>query len=124
MGYFAKQAGAPASLYRGLRPAALDLLIELAGRVRALSGVSAPMIVSSTVTDLHYQQVAGVIDPVGATGYSFQIAREYARPAQAEAFQAVLDRLQALNVIAWAREAEVINITVASDAPQVIGHGA
>jgi Transglycosylase SLT domain len=123
MGSLAKQVGAPASLYRGLRPAALDLLIELAARVRALSRVAAPMIVSSTVTDLHYQQVVGVIDPVGATGYSFQIARQYASRAQAVAFQATLDRLQALNVIAWAREAEVINITVASDASQVIVDG-
>ncbi len=123
MGHLAKQVGAPATLYRGLRPAALALLIELAARVRALARVSASMIVASSVSDLRYQQAAGVIDPLGATGYSFQIARQYARPAQAEAFQAMLDRLQALNLIAWAREAEVINITVASDAPQVIADG-
>ena len=123
MGSLAKQVGTPAALYRGLRPAALDLLIELAARVRALSGVRAPMIVASTVTDLHYQHQVGVIDPVGATGYSFQIARQYASPAHAGAFQAMLDRLQALNVIAWAPEAEVINITVASDASQVIVNG-
>ncbi len=39
MGYLAPRVGATPALYRGLRPAALDLLIELAARVRALSGL-------------------------------------------------------------------------------------
>ncbi len=124
MGSYARQAGAPVALYRGLRPTALQLLIELAAQIRDLSGVAAPLIVWSTVTDLHYQQTLAITDPVGATGYSFQILRQYARPAQAAAFQEMLDRLQSLNVIAWAPEAEVINITVASDAVRVIGGGA
>jgi hypothetical protein len=102
---------------------ALDTLIELAGRVHALSGVSAPLIVARAVTDKRYQRQAGVIDPVGATGYSFQIARHYASHAQAAAFQAMLDRLQALNLISYAAEAGVINVTVASDASRVIVNG-
>jgi Transglycosylase SLT domain len=123
MGSYARGAGARVALYHGLRPVALELLIALAAKIRALSGVAAPLTVWSTVTDLQYQQTLGITDPVGATGYSFQILRQYARPAQAGAFQALLDRLQSLNVIAWAPEAQVINITVASDATRVVGRG-
>ncbi|MBV9049394.1 MAG: hypothetical protein JOY58_14050, partial [Solirubrobacterales bacterium] len=89
-------------------------------RVRALSGVHAPLIVLSSVTDERYQQQLGVSYPQGTTGYAFQIARRYAAPAQAAAFQAVLDRLQALNLIGWAAEPGAIDITVASDAAEYI----
>jgi hypothetical protein len=120
MGQLARKVGAPVALYRGLRPAALALLIELAARVRALSGVNAPLTVASTVSDARYQQQLGVIDPPATTGFSFQIARRYASEAQARAFQAMLDQLQALNLIAWAREPVTIEITVASDAAQAL----
>jgi hypothetical protein len=50
------------------------------------------------------------------TGYAFDIARRYAGHAQALAFQYVLDRLTALNLIAWVREPSTIHITVADDA--------
>jgi hypothetical protein len=123
MGSLARQVGATAALYRGLRPAALDLLIELAARVKTLSGGRSPLTVASTVSDRRYQQQLGVIDPPAQTGYTFEIARRYVSGAQAEAFQAVLDRLQALNLIAWARGPATISITVASDASQVIADG-
>ena len=55
---------APA-LYRGLRGPALDLLIELAARVRTLSGGAAPLIVTSAVSDERYQQLLGVERPAG-----------------------------------------------------------
>jgi hypothetical protein len=42
---------------------------------------------------------------------------------QAAAFQALLDRLQALNLIARLRGDSTIEITVASDAPRVIADG-
>jgi hypothetical protein len=58
----------------------------------------------------------GVSDPPAATGWAFSVQRRYAAPAQAAAFQAILDRLQSLNLIAWAREPDAIRITVASDA--------
>jgi len=35
----------------------------------------------------------------------------------------MLDRLQALNVIAWVRRPDTTEVTVAGDASQVIGHG-
>lgn len=117
MGARSKRVGAPPSLYRGLRPVALRLLIELAGTVRSLSGGHAPLQLVGTVADRRYQRRAlgGVYAPA-ATGYSFEIARRYVSSAQAEAFQEVLDRLQSLNLIAWAREPSVIQVTVASDA--------
>ena len=123
MGSLAHQLGVKPALYRGLRPGALALLLELAGRVRGLAGGAAPLIVSSTVEDGHYQQVLGVTDPPAAAGWSFTIERNYSSGAQAGAFQAVLDRLQSLNLIAWERFAEVIEVTVASDAAGVIAHG-
>jgi hypothetical protein len=123
MGALAHRLGAPTALYRGLRPVALDLLVELASRVRALSGFRGSLIVHSTVLDTRYQGLLGASDPPAATGYTFELSRRYGSPAQANALQAMLDRLQALNLIAWARHLDTIEVTVASDASQVIGHG-
>jgi hypothetical protein len=123
MGALARRLGAPAALYRGLRPVAVDLLVELAGRVRALSGFPGPLIIHSTVLDTRYQGLLGTSDSPAGTGYTFTITRRYGSPAQATALQAMLDRLQALNVIAWVRRPDTIEVTVAGDASQVIGHG-
>jgi soluble lytic murein transglycosylase-like protein len=91
----------------GLAPAALDLLAELGVRVRRLWAGTAPLVVTRT----------------GSGGYSFSIARRYASRAQADAFQAMLDRLQALNLIAWTRTPATIDVTVASDASRFLVHG-
>jgi hypothetical protein len=123
MGSLAHRLGASAALYQGLRSPALDLLIELAGRVRTLSGGLAPLTVTSTVTDQRYQRALGINDPPAAAGWSFTIARRYVGKAQALAFQAMLDRLQSLNLIAWERFPGQIEITVASDAGQAIVNG-
>jgi hypothetical protein len=122
MGSAASALGEPPALYRGLRVPALDLLVELGVRVQALSGTHAPLIVASTVTDAEYRRR----DPgaLGSdTGWSFQILRSYRSHAQAAAFQAMLDRLQALNLIAWSRRAATIDITVAPDASTAIVNG-
>jgi hypothetical protein len=123
MGAEARSLGAPASLYRGLRPVALRLLIEMAARVRALSGGAAPLQVFSTVSDARYQQQTGDQFAAATDGWSFQISRRYVSHAQAAAFQAVLDRLQSLNLIAWVREPATIDVTVASDGNVTAGHG-
>jgi hypothetical protein len=123
MGSLASKVGASPALYRGLQPTALDMLIELAARVRSLSGGATPLIVTSTVADRRYQQLLGENDPPAADGWSFTIARHYASRAQAYAFQAMLDRLQALNLIAWQRYPSEIEVTVASDADRVIVNG-
>jgi hypothetical protein len=65
----------------------------------------------------------GINDPTAAAGWSFTIARNYASQAQALAFQAMLDRLQSLNLIAWQRYPAEIEVTVASDADRVIVEG-
>jgi hypothetical protein len=114
---------APRGLYLGLTPTARAVLVELAARVRALSGVHAPLIVAGAVTDMRYQQLLGTSDPPAAAGWTFTIARRYAALAQARALQAMLDRLQALNLIAWTRYPGDIEVTVASDAARVIAHG-
>ncbi|MFL5861634.1 MAG: transglycosylase SLT domain-containing protein [Solirubrobacteraceae bacterium] len=116
MGTGARAVGASRALYRGLRPEALRFLIELAAQVRRVSGVRGPLRLQRTVADQRLQAQAGVSDPPAATGWSFSITRHYASRTQATAFQAILDRLQSLNLIAWAREPDVIRVTVASDA--------
>jgi Transglycosylase SLT domain len=124
IGSLAGQLRFPRALYRGLRTPALDLLIELAARVRTLShDPTSTLTVTSAVSDQRYQQLLGVSDPPAAAGWSFTIARSYANEAQAAAFQAMLDRLQALNLIAWQRFPSVIEVTVASDASQALVHG-
>jgi hypothetical protein len=92
-------------------------------RVRALADTRAPLWVASAVSDRRYQQKLGLDDRQASTGYSFQIERRYVSRRQADAFQAMLDRLQALNVIAWSRTVSTINVTVASDASKVIVDG-
>jgi hypothetical protein len=124
MGTGAKAVGAPRSLYRGLRPQALRFLIELAAQVRRVSGLrDAPLRLQSTVTDARLANQGGVSDPPAETGWAFSVQRRYVAPAQAAAFQAILDRLQSLNLIAWAREPDTIRITVASDAVSWLRRG-
>jgi hypothetical protein len=123
MGSLAARLGVTRALYRGLRAPALALLIELAARVRALSDGAAPLILTSTVLDQRYQRTLGINDPSAAEGWSFTIARRYVSGSQAAAFQAMLDRLQALNVIAWQRYPSEIEVTVASDAARIIAQG-
>jgi soluble lytic murein transglycosylase-like protein len=123
IGAEAKQLTVPAALYRGLRPDAVGLLVELAARVRTLSGGAQSLIVSSAVTDARYQDALGGPDRTATTGYSFTIARRYVNRSQAAAFQAMLDRLQSLNLIAWERFTAVIEVTVASDASHAIVNG-
>jgi hypothetical protein len=123
IGSYASKLGVSPALYKGLRPVALDLLVELAARVRSLAGGAQPLIVSSAVEDRRYEQLLGVGDPPAADGWSFTVARHYVSGAQASAFQAMLDRLQELNLIAWQRYPKQIEITVASDAGRVIAGG-
>ncbi len=113
----------PAGLYSGLRPQAMAMLLELAARVRALGHGQAPLTVTSAVLDRRAQGQLGINDPPAAGGWSFTIARSYVGDAQREAFQAMLDRLQALDLIAWSAYPSEIEVTVAADAVQVIDHG-
>jgi hypothetical protein len=103
---------ASATAGRGLRPEAFALAAYIGKGVRNVSGTKAPLTVTRTVrpdASIH------------ATGYSFDISRDYANGRQAEAFQFMLDRLQALNLIAWTREADTIHITASSEGKRLLG---
>jgi hypothetical protein len=116
IGSHARRLGAPAALYRGLRPVALRLLIAMSARVRTLAGGAAPLRLVGAVSDARYLRLTADGFTAADNGYSFQILRRYVSEAQRQAFQAMLDRLQSLNLIAWARVPPVIDVTVASDA--------
>ena len=95
----------------------------MAGKVRDLAGTKAPLTVTSTVRDRKYQQLllrtnieATATYSLHTTGFAFDVLRGYSSRAQALAFQFALDRLQALNLIAWVREPQAIHITASSDA--------
>jgi soluble lytic murein transglycosylase-like protein len=122
MGSLAKKLHRQKTLYRALQPDALAVLVYLAAGVHEISGQS-PLTVTSTVRDRSYQQLlltrniqATPDYSLHTTGYAFDILRRYRSRRQAQAFQFMLDRLTALNLIAWAAEPEAIHITVSSDA--------
>jgi hypothetical protein len=127
MGELAGRLDADRTLYRGLRPEAYALAVYLAAGVREVAGTRTPLTVTSTVRDLDYQRLLARRNPFATrayslhtTGFAFDIRRRYASRAQAAAFQFMLDRLQALNLIAWVREPGSIHITVSSEARKLV----
>src|SRR3954468_14253657 len=126
MGELARKLHRRPVLYRALRPEALATLIYIAAGADEISGQS-PLTVTSTVRDLRYQRllVKGNVQATHAyslhtTGYSFDILRRYRSRAQAGAFQFMLDRLTALNLISWAVEPAAIHVTVSSEARKLL----
>jgi Transglycosylase SLT domain len=102
---------------RAVQVETLKLLRLLALGVRDVSRARAPLIVtraSLKVTGDDARVGDGVEAPpsMHTTGYAFDVSRDYASPAQARALQFWLDRLTALNLIAWVREPSVIHVTV------------
>ena len=95
-----------------LRPEAHALLAYIRDGVRNVSGVKAPLAVTRTV-----RPDGGI----HATGFAFDVSRDYASGSQAEAFQYMLDRLQALDVIAWTRDARTIHVTASSEGGRILG---
>ena len=122
MGRLAPRLGQPRSLYRALRPEALAALVYIAAGAHEISGAK-PLTVTSTVRDKSYQRLL-VKDNIQATrayslhttGYAFDILRRYRSRRQAIAFQFMLDRLTALNLITWVAEPDAIHVTVSRDA--------
>jgi hypothetical protein len=126
MGELARKLHRRPALYRALRPESLATLIYIAAGAHEISG-EGPLTVTSAVRDLRYQRllVKGNVQATHAyslhtTGYAFDILRRYRSRAQAGAFQFMLDRLTALNLISWAVEPSAIHITVSSDARQLL----
>lgn len=129
IGELADQVGQDPSLYRALRPEALATLTYLAGVVRELSDDAAPLELDSAVRDREYQDLL-VQENVQATpeyslhttGWAFDIRREYASRAQAEALQYELDRLRALEVLDYAVEPGAIHVTVSDRGAELLGN--
>ena len=123
MGELASEVGRKRAFYRGLRTDALAALEYIAHEVHAISGVDTPLRITSAVRDLEYQRLLAGSNrqatrnfSLHTTGFSFDVRRKYGAPAQAEAFQFVLERLELLGLIAWAREPSSIHVTVAAGA--------
>ncbi|HEY1595946.1 MAG TPA: transglycosylase SLT domain-containing protein [Thermoleophilaceae bacterium] len=123
LGQFATQLHRQRALYRHLRPEALGLLVYLAAGTREIGGKATPLSVTSAVRDERYQHIVAAANieathgySLHTTGYTFDIRRAYSSHREALAFQFMLDRLQALNMIAWVREPSAIHVTVSSAA--------
>jgi hypothetical protein len=110
-------------LFHGLRPAAMNVLFLIGQRVRQLSGESQPLHLTSAVRDDTYQ---GALEGVNAfaartyslhtTGFTFDLGRATLSPRQEQALRLVLDRLTALNAVAYIEEPYCFHVTVASRA--------
>jgi hypothetical protein len=127
MGELASRLDRPETLYRGLRPEALAVLLYIARTVRETSGATEPLRVTSSVRDDEYQELLRRGNPEAAhdyslhtTGFAFDVARRYQSGAQAQAFQYALDALAARNLIAWIREPAAIHVAVASDVDELV----
>jgi Transglycosylase SLT domain len=123
LGQFAARLHRRRELYRHLRPEALGLLVYLATGTREIGGKATPLSVTSAVRDEQYQHLVAAANieathgySLHTTGFTFDIRRAYSSHREALAFQFMLDRLQALNMIAWVREPEAIHVTVSSAA--------
>jgi soluble lytic murein transglycosylase-like protein len=128
MGELAGRVQRPRTLYRGLRPPALALLVVLGAGVKEISGAE-PLLLTSTVRDERYQRLllsAGNGEAtrnysLHTTGWTFDILRRYRTRAQALAFEFMLGRLQSQDLIAWVREPAAIHVTVSSRAQALLG---
>ncbi len=96
-------------------------------KVREINDGEGALRVSSAVRDQAYQdQLVGVNSEatpnysLHTTGYAFDIPREYSSDSQAQAFQFVLDRLRALNVIDYAVEPSAIHVVVSDEAAALL----
>lgn len=125
LGERASRLGRSRRIYRGLRSQALDTFLYIGQRVYEIADAKQPLIVTSGVRDNRYQRSLTRVNANAArsyslhtAGYAFDIARVYANDRQARAFQFVLDRLSAINAIAYIREPGAIHIAVAKDAPR------
>jgi soluble lytic murein transglycosylase-like protein len=127
MGELAGRLKRSPATYRGLRPAALALLVVLGAGTKEISGRE-PLVLTSTVRDQRYQRllVAGNGEAtrnysLHTTGWAFDILRRYRSRAQALAFEFMLGRLQSHDLIAWVREPAAIHVTVSPRAQALIG---
>ena len=111
---------------RTLRPGAAALLRYLGAGVAEIAR-TAPLTVTAATRTVKDEQTAGdggagveAAPSLHTTGWAFDVSRTYRSPAQAQAFQFWLDRLTALDVIAWARRPDSIHIAVGPRADDLV----
>ena len=126
MGELAPRLEAERATYHALRPGAYALAVYMARLTREASRVGAPLTVTSTVRDAKYQELLVGRNPeatsnysLHTTGWAFDVSRRYRNRRQAMGFQYALDRLQALNLIAWAREPAAIHVTASEESERL-----
>lgn len=126
MGELAPRLDRRPQLYRALRPEALATLAYIGVGVRRTSR-RAPLVVTSTVRDRRYQEAlrgrnseATANFSLHTTGYTFDVLRRYRSRGQALAFEFLLGRLQALNLIAFVREPGALHVTVSGDTAMLV----
>jgi soluble lytic murein transglycosylase-like protein len=118
MGSLAKHLDQPKILYRGLRQEALATLLYIAKEYRRIAG-HGTLRVTSTVRDLAYQDLlvrtniqATPEFSLHTTGFAIDIAKPHAEWP----LRFLLERLQALNTIAWVEEPGAFHLTVGPEA--------
>ncbi len=128
MGELAGRLKTSQARYRALRRGSLATLVTIGAAVRELTAGNKILTATSTVRDLKYQQLLQA-ETVQAThayslhtsGWAVDIARDYASNKQAQMFQFVLTRMQALDLISWVREPAAIHFTAAADTESRLG---
>jgi hypothetical protein len=118
-------AAGPAS-HRTLRPGAAAALRYLGAGVAEIARTG-PLVVTAATRTVQDEQTGGEGDAgveaapsLHTSGWAFDIGRAYRSPAQAQAFQFWLDRLTALDVIAWARRPTSIHVVVGPRADDLV----
>lgn len=114
------------ALYRGLRPEALATVVYIADEVREITGEPTTLRLTSTVRDTPYQELLRATNQQAAdgyslhtTGYAFDLGRDLSG-GEEQALVAVLERLQALNVVAWVYEPGAIHVTAGPQAEALV----
>lgn len=127
MGELAGRLKVPRTRYRALRRGSLATLVTIGAAVKDLTGGKA-LVATSTVRDVKYQSLlqdetvqATRAYSLHTSGWAVDISRGYATPRQAQMFQFVLTRMQALDLISWVREPEAIHFTATQDTPSRLG---
>ena len=114
MGSLARRLDQPRILYRGLRREALACLLYLAKEYRRIAG-RGTLRVTSTVRDLPYQELLVATNIQATRDFSLHttgFAIDIAKPRAESVLRFLLERLQALNVIAWVEEPGAFHLTV------------
>lgn len=127
MGQLAGRLKAPKSSYRALRRGPLAALVTIGAAVHELTGGKV-LTATSAVRDEQYQALlqAENIEATRAysihtSGWAVDMSRTYASNRQAQMFQFVLTRMQALDLITWVREPTAIHWTSSPDSESRLG---